>query len=112
PAKFDIWEKQTNFDRAIDNSKSRMAQNEHFQLIDKSAKWTKERRDASVYSLKLDDFMKEQELLEKKSEEYKPIFDYKNELVFQPIPEDVILMQKDESFKEKRERWFESLSKD
>ncbi|RXR35537.1 tail-specific protease [Flavobacterium piscinae] len=112
PAQFTIWDKQTNFDRAVENSKARMAQNEHFQLIEKSARWTKERRDASVYSLKLDAFTAEQNSLEEKSKQFKPISDYKNELVFKPIPQDFELMAKDESFKEKRERWFESLSKD
>ena len=112
PASFTIWDKQTNFDRAVQNSKARMAQDEHFQLIEKSARWTKERRDASVYSLKLDAFTAEQNSLEEKSKQFKPISDYKNDLVFKPIPQDFELMNKDESFKEKRERWFESLSKD
>lgn len=112
PAPFNIWDKQTNFDRAVQNSKARMAQDEHFQLIEKSARWTKERRDASVYSLKLDAFTAEQNSLEEKSKQFKPISDYKNDLVFKPVPQDFELMSKDESFKEKRERWFESLSKD
>ncbi|UPQ77805.1 carboxy terminal-processing peptidase [Flavobacterium azooxidireducens] len=112
PAPFNIWDKQTNFDRAVQNSKARMAQDEHFQLIEKSARWTKERRDAAVYSLKLDAFTAEQNSLEEKSKQFKPISDYKNDLVFKPVPQDFELMSKDESFKEKRERWFESLSKD
>lgn len=111
-APFTLWDKQTNFDIAINNSKIRMAQNEHFQLIEKSARWTKERRDASIYSLKLDTFTAEQNNLEEKGKVFKPISDYKNDLVFKPIPQDFELMNKDESFKEKRERWFESLSKD
>ena len=111
-ATYTVWNKQTNFDKAIDNSKRRMEGNEQFQLIDKSAKWTKTRRDANDYSLKLDDFMAEQKKVEEQGKEFKPITDYKNELVFKAIPEDEALMSKDESFKEKRERWFESLSKD
>jgi carboxyl-terminal processing protease len=111
-APYDTWKKQDNFEKALQNSKSRMALNEHFQLIEKNAKWTKERKDAAVYSLKLDEFKKEQEKIEAESKAFKPITDYQNELVFRAIPEDEQLMQKDESFKEKRERWFESLSKD
>jgi carboxyl-terminal processing protease len=109
---FTVWDKQSNFDKAISNSKSRMAQNEQFQLIDKSAKWTKTRRDTHVYSLKLDNFMAEQKKVEDQGKVFKPITDYKNDLVFRPIPQDETLMKKDESFREKRERWFESLSKD
>lgn len=111
-APYDTWKKQDNFEKALQNSKSRMALNEHFQLIEKNAKWTKERKDAAVYSLKFDEFRKEQEKIEAESKAFKPITDYQNELVFRAIPEDEQLMQKDESFKEKRERWFESLSKD
>ncbi|GGD20076.1 carboxy terminal-processing peptidase [Flavobacterium orientale] len=112
PAVYTTWNKQVNFDKAIDNSKSRLANNEHFQLIDRSAQWTKERRDASVYNLKLENFQKEQVELEEKSKEFKIISDYTNNLVFKPIKDDTALMNKDESFKEKRERWFENLSKD
>lgn len=111
-APYDTWKKQDNFEKALQNSKSRMALNEHFQLIEKNAKWTKERKDAAVYSLKLDEFKKEQEKIEAESKTFKPITDYQNDLKFKPIPEDEVVMQKDESFKEKRERWFESLSKD
>lgn len=111
-APYTVWNKQINFDKAIDNSKKRMEENEQFQLIDKSAKWTKTRRDANVYSLKLDVFMAEQKKVEEQGKVFKPITDYKNELVFKAIPEDETLMSKDESFKEKRERWFESLAKD
>jgi carboxyl-terminal processing protease len=89
-----------------------MAGDEHFQLIDKSAKWTKVRRDAVVYSLKLDAFLAEQKAVEEQGKVFKPITDYKNDLLFKAIPEDEVVMKKDESFKEKRERWHESLSKD
>jgi len=51
-------------------------------------------------------------MLEEKSKEFKIITDYKNDLIFKPINHDAALMNKDESFKEKRERWFENLSKD
>lgn len=111
-APYSVWNKQANFDKAISNSKSRMAQNEQFQLIDKSAKWTKTRRDDNTYSLKLTDFMAEQKKVEEQGKVFKPITDYKNDLIFKPLPQDEIAMQKDDSFKEKRERWFESLAKD
>ena len=111
-AQYSVWNKQINFEKAIENSKNRMAGDEHFQLIDKSAKWTKVRRDALVYSLKLDAFLAEQKAVEEQGKVFKPITDYKNDLLFKAIPEDEVVMKKDESFKEKRERWFESLSKD
>ncbi|MFN4198769.1 MAG: carboxy terminal-processing peptidase, partial [Flavobacterium sp.] len=112
PASYSVWDKQNNFEKAIQNSRLRMAGNEHFQLIDKNAQWTKQRRDENIFSLNLDEFKAQQKLFEEKSKEFKVISDYKNELKFQPIQYDIAQMKADDSFKEKRERWFENLSKD
>ncbi len=112
PASYSTWNKQLHVDKAIQNSKIRLAYNEHFQLIDKSAQWTKERRDATVYPLQLEKFQKDQAALEEASKTFKIINEYTNNLVFKPIGYDLALMKTDESFKEKRERWFENLAKD
>ncbi|MFN3756427.1 MAG: carboxy terminal-processing peptidase, partial [Flavobacterium sp.] len=112
PANYSVWNKQNNFEKAIVNSRLRMAANEHFQLIDRNAQWTRERRDENIYSLNLDEFQSQQKLFEDKAKEFKVISDYKNDLKYMPIPADVELMNSDISFKEKRERWFENLSKD
>lgn len=112
PATYALWNKNGNFDKAIQLSKSRIQNNEQFQLIDKGAHWTKERRDVTVYSLNLDEFKSAQKELENKSKEYKVLSEYTNNLVFKPISFDQELMKADASFKEKRERWFENLGKD
>jgi carboxyl-terminal processing protease len=112
PASYSIWDKHNNFEKAIQNSRLRMAGNEHFQLIDKNAQWTKKRRDENIFSLNFDEFNLQQKLFEEKSKEFKLISDYKNELKFQPIQHDITQMKVDDSFREKRERWFENLSKD
>lgn len=112
PATYALWNKNGNFDKAIQLSKSRIQNNEQFQLIDKCAHWTKERRDVTVYSLNLDEFKSAQKELENKSKEYKVLSEYTNNLVFKPISFDQELMKADASFKEKRERWFENLGKD
>jgi len=112
PTTYTTWNKTVNFNKAIDNSKQRLANNDQFKLVDKNAKWTKERRDDNVYSLNLAKFKAKQKDLEEKSKEYKVLSDYKNSLIFKPLPNDLELMAKDNLFKEKRDRWFESLSKD
>jgi carboxyl-terminal processing protease len=112
PASYSVWNKTNNFDKAIESSKKRIENNEHFQLIDKGAHWTKERRDVTVYSLNLEEFKSAQKELEVKSKEYKVLSDYTNNLVFKPITFDQELMKTDASFREKRERWFENLGKD
>jgi len=112
PTTYTTWNKTVNFNKAIDNSKQRLANNDQFKLVDKNAKWTKERRDDNVYSLNLAKFKAKQKDLEEKSKEYKVLSDYKNSLIFKALPNDLELMAKDDLFKEKRDRWFESLSKD
>ena len=112
PAEFKFWDKQTNFDTAIDNSKKRIADNPKFKLIDENAKWIDQRNKENVYSLNIDQFKAEQKAIEEKAKKYKSIADYKNPLQFASLPYEEEAMKTDISLKEKRERWHESLSKD
>lgn len=112
PATFDFWNKQDNFDQAIDNSNKRIAANPQFKLIDENARWIDERDKESVYSLNIDQFKKEQAAIEEKAKKYKSIADYQNSLKFNSLPNEVDAMKNDAALKEKRDRWHESLSKD
>ena len=112
PADFKFWDKQTNFDAAIDNSKKRIAENPKFKLIDENAKWIDQRNKESVYSLNIDQFKAEQKAIEEKAKKYKSIADYKNLLKFSSLPYEEEAIKTDVSLKEKRERWHESLAKD
>ncbi len=112
PAQFKFWDKQDNFDVAIENSKKRIASNDKFKLIDENAKWIDQRNKENVYSLNIDQFKAEQKAIEEKAKKYKSLADYKNSLQFSSLPNEVEAMKTDVSLKEKRERWHESLSKD
>jgi len=112
PAEFKFWDKQRNFDAAIDNSKKRIAANPKFKLIDENAKWIDERNKENVYSLNIDQFKLEQAAIEEKAKKYKSIADYENSLKFNSLPYEEEAMKTDPSLKEKRERWHENLSKD
>jgi len=111
-AEYKTWNKQQNFNAAIENSKRRMEQNPQFQLIEENAKWLKERQDENVFSLNIDRFKQEQEALELKAKKYKAIVDYKNNLKFSSLPNELEVIKNDNLLKEKRDRWHESLSKD
>jgi len=111
-AEYKTWNKQQNFNTAIENSKRRMEKNPQFQLIEENAKWLKERQDENVFSLNIDKFKQEQEALELKAKKYKAISAYKNSLKFASLPNEVEAVKKDNLLKEKRDRWHESLSKD
>jgi carboxyl-terminal processing protease len=112
PAEYKFWDKQNNFDKAIDNSKKRIAMNEKFKLIEENAKWIDERNKENIYSLNIDKFKADQAEVEQKAKKYKVISDYKNQLQFSSLPNEIEAMKTDITLKEKRERWHESLSKD
>lgn len=111
-ADYSVWMNNANFNKAIANSKNRIAQNIQFQLIEENAKWIDSRSAENTYSLNIDKFKIAQNAIEEKAKKYKPIIDYKNTLKFTSLPYEVDEMNKDVALKEKRDRWHESLSKD
>ena len=111
-AEYNLWNQQTNFETAIENSKIRMIENKQFNLIDENAKWLDERNKQNVYSLQINKFKTEQKNLLEISKKYKSISDYKNSFQFTSLPYEEELMKTDVSLKEKREDWHENLSKD
>ncbi len=112
PAEYKVWDKQSNFDLAIEKSKKRLEQNKQFQLIDENAKWINERSEINDYSLQLKKFKEEQDRIEKITEKYKAIKEYKNQLNFKSLSYEEQAAKNDKTLQEKRNRWHESLSKD
>jgi carboxyl-terminal processing protease len=53
-----------------------------------------------------------QKQIEERAKMYKPLKNYSNQLKFNSLPYEIEIMAKDNSLKEKRQRWHESLSKD
>jgi carboxyl-terminal processing protease len=111
-AEYTFWNKQTNFNAAIANSKKRLADNNQFKLIDENAKWINERSEDNVYSLEIDKFQAEQKAIDETAKKYKTVLEYKNQLKFVSLPYENEAMKTDLALKEKRVRWHESLSKD
>lgn len=112
PAEYKAWPKQSNFDFALANSKKRLSSNSQLALIDENAKWLDERNKENVYSLKIDSFKQKQKELEELGKKYKVISKYTNSFNFKSLSYEEELMKKDESLKDKRDSWHESLSKD
>jgi len=112
PAIYNVWNNNSKFDKAIADSKRRIAQNPQFKLIEENAKWIDDRSKENVYSLKFEEFKKNQTAIEEANKKYKSIADYDYHLKFTSLPQEAEAMKKDASLKEKRERWHESLTKD
>jgi carboxyl-terminal processing protease len=112
PAPYKVWTNTDKFDKAIANSKNRIAQNQQFKLIEENAKWIDERSKENNYSLQFETFKKNQKAIEETNKKYKAIRDFDYHLKFTSLPQEIEAMKNDASLKEKRERWHESLSKD
>lgn len=112
PANYNVWNSNENFNQAISNSKLRIAQNPQFKLIEDNAKWIDVKNKENTYSLNIKNFKATQEQVESEGKKYKPIADYKNNLVFKSLPYENLEIAKDASLKEKREAWHKALSKD
>jgi carboxyl-terminal processing protease len=111
-AAYTVWDKTANFNKAIINSKDRIAHNEQFKLIEDNAKWIDSRSADNTYNLNLEKFKIAQNAIEEEAKKYKPILKYKNSLQFFSLPYEVVQTSKDSVLKEKRDRWHEGLSKD
>jgi len=103
---------KNNFENPIANSKKRMAANEQFKLMDENAKWVFEKKDENTYSLNIDKFKAKVAENEAVAKKFKSLNDYKNNLKFDALPYEKAIFDKDPSLAEKKQRWYESLSKD
>ena len=110
PAQYSVV--TSGFETQIAKSKSRIASNEQFKLIEENAKWINDRKEDNIVHLKYDAYKKEIADLDKETKKFKAIQEYKNNLVFNSLPYEQELFKTDDLLKQKRERWHEDLVKD
>lgn len=103
---------KNNFEAVKAASKKRMASSEQFKLMDENAKWVNEKKDESTYSLNYDKFKAELDKSEAFTKKFKALTEYSSKLKFTGLPEDQASAKKDPALAEKKNRWYESLSKD
>ncbi|MEO5789736.1 carboxy terminal-processing peptidase [Gelidibacter sp.] len=111
-ANYTVWNNNSGFQTAIDNSYARIAKNEQLKLIDENAKWVKKIRDQDMYSLKYDTYKTALKLNEDEAKQFEKLADYKTNLTFSSLPYENELMVADSTLKEKRVRWHKALSQD
>ena len=109
---YTVWDNNSGFQKAIDNSYARIGKNEQLKLIDENAKWVKKIRDKEDYSLKYDSYKAALKLNEDEAKQFEKLADYKTDLSFSSLPYENELMVADSVLKLKRERWHKSLSQD
>jgi carboxyl-terminal processing protease len=112
PAVYTVWNKTDNFEKAILDSRNRIAKSAQFKLIEENAKWIDKKSKENEYSLNIDEFKKNQKATEETNKKFSAIANYDYHVKFTSLPQEVEAMKTDVSLKEKRDRWHESLSKD
>ncbi len=112
PAKYAKFNKYSDYKGAIARSQSRIDNDPNFALIDENAKWMSIQRENNVYPLNYDAYKARLDRLEKETEKFDVLDDYKNNLSFEYVNYEKELIKNDSILAEKRERWHESLSKD
>ncbi|MCF6349843.1 MAG: carboxy terminal-processing peptidase [Flavobacteriaceae bacterium] len=112
PAKYKALDFYENFDDVVQNSKTRIIDNLHFNLINENAKWLKKTSEDKVAYLNYKKFKTDIDNHNKEAEKFKKLKDYKNDLKFKSPLYELSLMNKDSVLAEKRNTWHKNLSKD
>jgi carboxyl-terminal processing protease len=99
-------------DKVKKKSQKRVAANPTFALIDERAKWMKEMRDNSTYSLNLNSFREQQSDIEKTTEKYKDIGKDNDFLQISILAADKSTIEADTVRKASIENWHKNLKKD
>lgn len=111
-ASYQKWTGYANFEEVVKQSQLRVDSSAQFNLINRHAKWIKLQRDSNKFPLSLSgyaDFVKEKE---DQADEFKSISDYKTDLSFNSLPEEINRFEADSTLQKKRERWHKNLAKD
>ena len=113
PAVYKTWDNYFDYDNAISKSKERLSNNNQLKLIEENAKWVKNQIDETEFSLNYETYKKQLATNEEEAKRFDPISEYKTNLTFLPTGFEKQLFESDTTnLKEKRQRWYESLSKD
>ena len=112
PASYELWKSSIDYETTVQKSKERMNSSAEIKLIDENARWIKDARSKDVYSLKYSEYVAELKKNEKESERFDALSDYTTNLSFESLAYEKPIMANDSTFRIKRERWHESLSKD
>jgi len=112
PAKYTTWVKNSNFDKAIENSKKRISDNQYLKLIDENAQWIKQQQKDNVFPLNYERYKQVIDGNEEQAKKFKAIADYKSDLKFSSVASEEVKVKTNDDLKLRRDRWHESLQKD
>ena len=111
-AQFSPSDTKNNFEYVQNQSNKRIVSNTYLNLLKEEAKWVKEQQDQYKYSLNYSEFVRNRDSIVKISKKFDKIGNYRSDLIIDWIEEDRLEIDVNNSFKEKRARWKETLIKD
>ena len=111
-AQFSPSDTKNNFEYVQNESNKRIVSNTYLNLLKEEAKWVKEQQDQYKYSLNYSEFVRNRDSIVKISKKFDKIGNYRSDLTIDWIEEDRLEIDANNSFKEKRARWKETLIKD
>ena len=111
-AQFSPSDTKNNFEYIQNESNKRIVSNTYLNLLKEEAKWVKEQQDQYKYSLNYSEFVRNRDSIVKISKKFDKIGNYRSDLTIDWIEEDRLEIDVNNSFKEKRARWKETLIKD
>lgn len=111
-ARYSGWDGYANLPEAIKQSQQRVDTSSQFKLVRENAEWIKTQRDENTFPLNYEKY--DQMIADNKAkiEHFKAIKDYKTELNYKSLPEEMKKFDSDTTLQKKRERWHKNLSKD
>ncbi len=112
PANYKVWDGKIDFEKIIENSNKRIAQNPQVRLIEENAKWLKEQQDEMTVTLNYDLYKARDKANREKSDYFKQLSDYDSKLTFESLKYEQGLFVQDTLLREKRTRWHKNLVKD
>jgi carboxyl-terminal processing protease len=86
--------------------------NPNFKLLDENARWLSNQQDDNDIPLSFTAYSERLDRLEKETDKFETLSDYKNDLNFEILPWEKALVKTDSALGDKREAWIKNLKKD
>ena len=106
------WPTAINLDKIKANSKTRLANNAHLNLLNESFKFIKSMEDVKEIPLSIEDYKVYRKTREDKIKKFETLDKYKNNFKFTMNQNDLTAVKNDTVLKAKRNSWFKGMQKD
>jgi carboxyl-terminal processing protease len=111
-AEYDKFTGYANLSESIKKAQKRVDANPNFKLLDENAKWLSNQREDNDITLNFTAYKERLDRLEKETEKFEALSDYKNTLDFDMLAYEKALVKTDSALGDKREAWIKNLKKD